>query len=80
MVYPKIILEDGKPKEVVLRLEDYEELLEQLEQVQDLRAIREMKDRDWETISLEDYLAGRNVDTGGRADSRGKADGVRQPI
>ena len=65
MIRPKIILEDGKPKEVVLRLEDYEALLEQLEQVEDLRAIREMKDRDWDTITLEDYLAGRDVDLQG---------------
>lgn len=62
MLRPKIILEDGKPKEVILRLEDYESMLEQLEQAEDLRLIREMKQRDWERISFDDFLAGRGAD------------------
>lgn len=62
MACPKIIFEDGKPKEVILPLGDYEAILERLEQVEDLQAIRDMKDRDWDRISLEDFLAGRDVE------------------
>ena len=60
-LHPKIILENGKPKEVILPIEDFEALLEQLEQAEDLQAIREMKQRDWQRVSLDDFLSGRDL-------------------
>ncbi|MEX2214659.1 MAG: type II toxin-antitoxin system Phd/YefM family antitoxin [Phycisphaeraceae bacterium] len=53
---PQVILRDGKPTAVILDIEDYEALLERLEQVEDLRAIRAMKADDRQTITFEEYL------------------------
>ena len=64
---PKIILEDGKPKEVVLLLEDYEELLEQLESVlrprdPDLRYLRGLRSGEVLMLSTEREDASLNRD------------------
>jgi PHD/YefM family antitoxin component YafN of YafNO toxin-antitoxin module len=53
---PEVIVKNGKPVSVILKIEEYEALLEAAEQAHDLKAIRAMKKRDWETISFEEYL------------------------
>ena len=40
---PKIILENGKPSEVILKWKDFQELLEKVEDVSDLAEIKKMK-------------------------------------
>ncbi len=40
---PKIILEDGKPSEVILKWKDFQELLEKIEDIYDLTEIKKMK-------------------------------------
>ncbi len=54
---PSVIYKDGKPTAVILDLEDYEELLEKIEDWEDLQAIEEIRKRKPpEYIPLEDYL------------------------
>ncbi len=40
---PKIILEGGKPSEVILKWKDFQELLERIEDIYDLAEIKKMK-------------------------------------
>jgi hypothetical protein len=49
---------DGKPKEVLLNFEDYEALLERLEDAEALEFIRKFKKEPHEYVSLEEALAG----------------------
>jgi len=56
---PDVILRNGKPAAVVLDIEDYEAMLERLEQLDDLKAIRAMKKKDWETVGFDQYLRGK---------------------
>jgi PHD/YefM family antitoxin component YafN of YafNO toxin-antitoxin module len=53
---PEVVVKNGKPVSVILKIEDYEALLEAAEQADDLKAIRAMKKRDWETVSFEEYV------------------------
>ncbi len=54
---PSIVYKDGKPTAVLLDLEEYEALLEKIEDWEDLRAIEEIrKRRPPEYVPLEDYL------------------------
>jgi len=40
---PEIILRNGKPSAVILDIDHYEELLERLEDMGDLKALRQMR-------------------------------------
>lgn len=40
---PKIVLENGKPSEVILKWSDFQELLEKIEDSYDLSQIQKMK-------------------------------------
>lgn len=42
---PKIILKNGKPSEVILKWEDFKELLEKMEDIYDLSEIKRIKKR-----------------------------------
>jgi len=50
------MIRDGKPTAVILPIGNCQALLEQLEQHDDIRAIREMPDADWQTTSFDNYL------------------------
>ncbi len=56
----RLILEDGKPTGVILDLDEYAALLERLDEADDLAALRKMTAADWQTVSFDDYLAGRD--------------------
>jgi len=53
---PQVVVKNGKAVAVLLDIDDYETLLELAEQRDDLKAIRAMKRRDWETTSFEEHL------------------------
>ncbi len=54
---PSIILRDGKPSEVILKLEDYEEMLERLQDYEDIEYIERLKrEANIEFVSLDDVL------------------------
>ena len=53
---PEIILRDGKPKAVILDIEEYQEMLERLEDAEDLKMLEEMRRKPLEFKRLEDFL------------------------
>jgi prevent-host-death family protein len=53
---PQVILREGKPSAVILDIEDYRELLERLEDVEDLNMLKEMRKRPLKFRKLEDFL------------------------
>lgn len=50
------MIRDGKPAAVIVPIDDYEAMLEQLEQKDDLAALRAMTAEDWQTTSIPTYL------------------------
>ena len=68
---PDIIIRDGKPAAVILDIDEYETLLERIEDIEDLKALEEMKKRPLKFRRFEDFLRQYNperVDPGGRAE------------
>lgn len=53
---PEIILRDGKPAAVILDIEEYQEMLERLEDAEDLRVLEEMRRKPLQFKRLEDFL------------------------
>ncbi len=53
---PEIVLRDGKPSAVILDIDEYREMLERLEDVQDLRALSAMRKKPLKFRKLEDFL------------------------
>ena len=53
---PDIILRDGKPTAVILDIAQYEEMLQRLEDVEDLKMLRAMRRRPLKFRKLEDFL------------------------
>ena len=54
---PAIVYEDGKPSAVILDIDEYEELLERAEDVEDLRALQDMRHLPLEFRKLSEFLA-----------------------
>lgn len=53
---PEIILRDGRPMAVILGIEEYQEMLERLEDAEDLRMLEEMRKKPLEFKRVEDFL------------------------
>ena len=53
---PEIIFREGKPKAVVLDIEQYREMLERLEDIDDLKMLEEMRKKPLKFRKLEDFL------------------------
>ena len=53
---PEIVLREGKPAAVILDIEEYQEMLERLEDAEDLRMLEEMRKKPLEFRTLEDFL------------------------
>jgi len=53
---PEIVLREGKPAAVILDIDEYREMLERLEDVEDLRMLEEMRKRPLKFRRLEDFL------------------------
>jgi len=53
---PDIILREGKPAEVILDIDEYREMLERLEDMEDLMALEEMRRGPLEFKKLDDFL------------------------
>jgi len=54
---PEIIFREGKPAAVILDIDDYQEILERLEDAEDLRILAEMRQKPLKFKKLEDFLA-----------------------
>ena len=53
---PEIVLREGKPSAVILDIDDYREMLERLEDFEDLNMLKEMRKRTLKFRKLEDFL------------------------
>jgi len=53
----ELVYRDGKPAAVILDITEYEELLERAEDLDDLRALRRMRERPLRFRSLSDILS-----------------------
>ena len=53
---PEIILSGGKPTAVILDIDEYQEMLERLEDVDDLKILEEMRKKPLKFRRLEDFL------------------------
>ena len=53
---PEIVLRDGRPTAVILGIEEYQEMLERLEDAEDLRMLEEMRKTPLEFKRVEDFL------------------------
>ena len=53
---PEVVLREGKPTAVILDIDEYKEILERLEDVEDLRMLEEMRKRPLKFKKLETFL------------------------
>ena len=53
---PELILKEGKPTAVILDIDEYQEMLERLEDVEDLRMLEEIRKKPLKFKRLEDFL------------------------
>ena len=52
----KLVMENGKPREVILDIEEFERLLEKLEDKYDLETLQTMRRQELKFSRLEDVL------------------------
>jgi prevent-host-death family protein len=60
MAEPEIVTRKGKPVSVIIPIENYEELLERVEDAGDLAWLKRARRKPLQYRPLEDYLAERN--------------------
>jgi len=53
---PQIILRGGNPAAVILDIDDYQEMVERLENIEDLKILLEMRQKPLKFRKLEDFL------------------------
>ena len=53
---PEIIIRNGKPRAVILDIDEYQEMLERLEDVDDLKMLQEMRHKPMTFRKLEEFL------------------------
>jgi len=53
---PDLVFSEGKPTAVILDIDEYQEMLERLEDSDDLRMLEEMREKPLTFRSLEDFL------------------------
>lgn len=54
--YPEIIVREGKPAAVILEIDQYQDMLERLEEAEDLRALAALRKKPLKFRKLEDFL------------------------
>jgi PHD/YefM family antitoxin component YafN of YafNO toxin-antitoxin module len=54
---PEIIFSGGKPTAVIIDIDDYQEMLERLEDAEDLKILTEMRQKPLRFKKLNDFLA-----------------------
>ncbi len=53
---PKIVLREGKPSAVILDIDEYRRMVERLDDLEDLKMLKEMRKRPLKFRKLEDFL------------------------
>jgi PHD/YefM family antitoxin component YafN of YafNO toxin-antitoxin module len=54
---PEIVLRDGRPAAVILDIDEYQDMLERLEDLDDLEMLKSMREKPLEFRKLEEFLA-----------------------
>jgi len=55
-ISPELVLRDGKPAAVIVDIDEYQDMLERLEDADDLKMLEEMRKRPLEFLRIEDFL------------------------
>jgi PHD/YefM family antitoxin component YafN of YafNO toxin-antitoxin module len=55
---PELVLKNGRPSAVILKIKDYEALLERAEDMEDLKWLRERRKRPAQFRSFDEFLEG----------------------
>ena len=58
---PEIVVRNGKPVSVIIRIQDYQELLERAEDAEDTAWLKKARAKPKHYHPLEEYLADRNA-------------------
>jgi PHD/YefM family antitoxin component YafN of YafNO toxin-antitoxin module len=53
---PEIVLKEGKPSAVILDIDEYRQMLERLEDLEDLNLLKQMRKRPLKFRKLEEFL------------------------
>ena len=53
---PELVLRNGKPSAVILGINDYKEMLEKLDDVEDLKLLTEMRKQPLKFRKLDEFL------------------------
>jgi PHD/YefM family antitoxin component YafN of YafNO toxin-antitoxin module len=53
---PEIVVRDGEPTAVILGIDEYRELLERVEDLEDLRALDKLRQRPLQFTTLDEFL------------------------
>jgi PHD/YefM family antitoxin component YafN of YafNO toxin-antitoxin module len=53
---PEIILREGKPRAVILDIDDYQEMLARLEDLEDLKMLEQMRKKPLSFRTLDEFL------------------------
>ena len=53
---PELVLRDGKPAAVIVDIDEYQDILERLEDMDDLKMLEEMRKKPLEFRRIEDFL------------------------
>ena len=56
----EIVLRDGKPAAVILDIDEYQDMLERLEDLDDLKMLQEMREKPLRFRKLDEFLAEYN--------------------
>ena len=59
-IKPDIVVRNGKPAAVILDIDEYEALLERVEDLADLKKLQAMRKKPLRFAKLEDFLAKQN--------------------
>ncbi len=59
--HPDIVYRDGKPAAVILSIDEYEELLERVEDAEDIAYLRKLRTKPMRFVGLEELLKERPV-------------------
>jgi PHD/YefM family antitoxin component YafN of YafNO toxin-antitoxin module len=57
---PEIVIRDGQPAAVILDIDDYREMLERLEELDDLEVLKRMREKPLSFRRLDEFLAEYN--------------------
>lgn len=60
--YPEIVLRQGKPTAVILDINDYQEMLERLDDADDLKMLQELRKKPLKFKKLEDFMKENSPD------------------